>query len=176
MRNRYHQQIPGIKLIQIGAISMALMPAWTLNCFTAGKVSGVGNCHAGWRHQNTTVCTSKVHEIFYHFFASSVLPDYTDINLGHGRDCPASRAPITLDIWLEITKSSRKFLFHGFIWITNNLSPVPILLQAKEKKTMAQRGKQMRAGTSERFAYHSVKLDLLSANETGLGNKGPWAP
>jgi hypothetical protein len=27
MRNRYHQQIPGIKLIQIGAISMALMPA-----------------------------------------------------------------------------------------------------------------------------------------------------
>ncbi len=30
-------------------------------CFTAGKISGVGNCHAAWRHQKTTVCTSIVY-------------------------------------------------------------------------------------------------------------------
>ncbi len=31
-------------------------------CFTAGKISGVGDCHAAWRHQKTTVCTSIVYE------------------------------------------------------------------------------------------------------------------
>jgi hypothetical protein len=30
-------------------------------CFTAGKISGVGNCHAAWRQQKTTVCTSIVY-------------------------------------------------------------------------------------------------------------------
>jgi hypothetical protein len=29
-------------------------------CFNAGKISGVGNCHAAWRHQKTTVCTTIV--------------------------------------------------------------------------------------------------------------------
>ncbi len=30
-------------------------------CFTAGKIPGVGNCHAAWPHQKTTVCTSIVY-------------------------------------------------------------------------------------------------------------------
>ncbi len=28
--------------------------------FTAGKISGFGNCHAAWRHHKTTFCTSLV--------------------------------------------------------------------------------------------------------------------
>jgi hypothetical protein len=32
-------------------------------CFTAGKISGVGNCHAAWRHKKTTVRTSIVKEV-----------------------------------------------------------------------------------------------------------------
>jgi hypothetical protein len=57
--NRYHQQIPGVKLIQEGAISIPLSQP----CFTAGKISGVGNCHAAWRPQKTTVCTSIVYAL-----------------------------------------------------------------------------------------------------------------
>jgi hypothetical protein len=30
-------------------------------CFTAGNISVVWNCHAAWRHQKTTVCTSIVY-------------------------------------------------------------------------------------------------------------------
>ncbi len=30
-------------------------------CFTAGKISGVGNRHTAWRHQKTTVCTIIVY-------------------------------------------------------------------------------------------------------------------
>jgi hypothetical protein len=37
-----------------------LIPSLTL-VFTAGKISGVGNCHAAWRYQKTTVCTSIVY-------------------------------------------------------------------------------------------------------------------
>ncbi len=29
-------------------------------CFTAGKISGVGNCHAAWRHQKTIVCITSI--------------------------------------------------------------------------------------------------------------------
>jgi hypothetical protein len=39
-----------------------LMP-WLTPFFTAGKISVVGNCHAAWRHQKTTVCTSIVYDI-----------------------------------------------------------------------------------------------------------------
>jgi hypothetical protein len=32
-------------------------------CFTVGKIFGVGNCHAAWRHRKTTVCSYIVYEI-----------------------------------------------------------------------------------------------------------------
>jgi hypothetical protein len=34
-------------------------------CFIAGKISGVGNCHAAWRHRKKTVCTSIVYDDCY---------------------------------------------------------------------------------------------------------------
>ncbi len=34
-------------------------------CFIAGKISDVGNCHAAWRHQKMTSCTSVVYGIEY---------------------------------------------------------------------------------------------------------------
>jgi hypothetical protein len=42
-----------------------LMPALTLvSLLRKDTVSGVGNCHAAWRHQKTTVCTSIVYGKF----------------------------------------------------------------------------------------------------------------
>jgi hypothetical protein len=40
----------------MGTISASINP-----CFTAGNKLGVGNCHAAWQHQKTTVCTSIVY-------------------------------------------------------------------------------------------------------------------
>jgi hypothetical protein len=79
----------------------------------------------------------------------------TDMNLGQAH-CPASKAP-TPDSWREITKSL-KFEFQGFICITKFWSQISTLLQAK----IAHRGKQMRVGAREGFAYHPVKLVLLA--------------
>jgi hypothetical protein len=54
LRNRYHQQIPGIKLIQIGAISSSLWAHHELI-----------NCRAAWRHQKTsTVCTVHIYSVW----------------------------------------------------------------------------------------------------------------
>jgi hypothetical protein len=35
-------------------------------CFTVGKMFDVENCHAAWRHQKTTVCTSIVYGVLLH--------------------------------------------------------------------------------------------------------------
>jgi hypothetical protein len=77
------------------------------------------------------------------------------MNLGQVH-CLASRA-LTLDLWLEITKSG-KFVISKIIWTTKFSHQVLNLQQVK----MAQQGKRMRFRACNGFAYHSINLVLLA--------------
>jgi hypothetical protein len=54
--NIYHQWISDIEFIQTGDSSF-----WINPCFTAGKWSGVWNCHITRGHRKTTIFTSIVY-------------------------------------------------------------------------------------------------------------------
>ncbi len=88
--------------------------------FTAGKISGVGNCHATWRHQKTTICTSIGEYIKGDFSHFQIIPrvDYS-VHQIHTRVSRGLRGQGVLDVtW----KGADCNIF--FLDLSNVLGPI----------------------------------------------------